>query len=270
MKKGMFLLLAVLTASLAFSSSVFAFGGCEENCQKCHTLDNAEARQILQKINAPAAEVLDIKMSPVGGLWEVAVENEGKKGVLYVSFSKKFIMGGAIYEVETSLNKTHETLSKLSVERERFVEYGMIPLEHSLIMGDKNAEHKVFIFTDPDCPFCGKLHGELKKVIAERREIAFFLKLMPLRMHPDAYWKSQSVLCRQSLELLEDNFAGKAIPKPDCETKGIDENMRLGAELGITGTPTMVLPDGLVIAGTREAVAIIEMVLKGREKGAKQ
>lgn len=271
--RKMFLLIIFLSCLLlganvylSLDSEVFAFGGCEENCQKCHALDAKEVQQILEKLKASDAKVLDIKMSPIKGLWEVSIENNDKRGIMYVGFSKKYVMGGQIFEVETSLNKTQENLVKIN-ETPRYIDYSKIPLNDALLVGNKDAKHKVIVFTDPDCPFCGKLHNELKKVISEQTDIAFYLKLMPLSFHPDAYWKSKSILCSKSLKLLEDNFEKKPIPKPDCESKEVDENIKLGAELGITGTPTLIMPDGLIVPGAKDSKTIIDIISTPSKKG---
>jgi thiol:disulfide interchange protein DsbC len=260
--------LAGLMSILLYASGVFAFGGCEENCQKCHSLEKQEARQILTKMNMPDAKVMNIRMSPVGGLWEVTIENKGKPGIMYVGFSKKHVIGGAIYEVDTAENKTRETLSELNKPEERYVETGGIPLDNALLLGKKSAPHKVIVFTDPDCPFCGKLHGEMKKITSERKDIAFYMMLMPLKFHPDAHWKSQSILCNKSLELLEGNFEKKPVPRPapDCGTGAVDENIKLGGELDITGTPTLIMPDGFVVVGLKDAEALTKLVLEHKEK----
>lgn len=90
----------------------------------------------------------------------------------------------------------------------------------------------------------------MKKIIEKRKDIAFYMKLFPLvRIHPQAYEKSKTILCEKSLKLLEDAYEGKQLPKPKCEAKEIDENIKLGAELGISGTPTIIMPDGRVIPG---------------------
>jgi thiol:disulfide interchange protein DsbC len=100
----------------------------------------------------------------------------------------------------------------------------------------------------------------MKKVVAQRIDIAFYIKFFPLRGHKDAYWKSRSVLCTKSLRFLEDNFEHKPIPKVECATKEIDENLRFGEKNGITGTPTMVLPDGSVYSGYTDADKLIKMI----------
>lgn len=274
--KRLFLLAALLVALpvvLFSGETAYTFGGCEDDCGKCHSLSKDEAQQILVKLKAVNAKAVDVKMSQIRGLWEVSVDDKGKKGILYVGFSKKHVMSGAIFEVETAANKTKETLGGMK-QPERFVDVSKIPLADSLVVGDRDAKYKVIVFTDPDCPYCGKLHAELKKIVAERKDMAFYLKLMPLKFHPDAYWKSQSIICAmkskdsgRSLQILEDNFEKKPVPKPDCETKVVDQTMKLGGELGITGTPTLIMPNGLVVVGAADAKAIIELVLNPGKKG---
>ncbi len=247
--------------ALLVPARAFAFGGCEEDCMKCHSMNTQDVQQILTKLGAAEAKPLDIKLSPVKGLWEVIIEDKGTRGVMYIGFSKRHVVAGPIFEVDTGTNKTQETFEKVNRGLVRYVDYAKIPLDKSLIIGEKNAKYRVAVFTDPDCPYCAKVHDEIKKVVAERKDIAFYLKLIPLPMHPDAFWKSQSILCKNSVQLLEDNFAKKEMPKPDCDNKQeVEANMMLATELGITGTPTMVLPDGMVVIGGKDAKAIIDLV----------
>lgn len=261
-------LLSILLFSLFIRTNAFSFGGCEKNCQKCHSLNSNEVQQILQKMKAPeATKIMDIKMSPVKGLWEVTLADQARKGIMYVDFSKKHILGGVIIDVDAGANKTQETLGITAQPPDRYVDNAKIPVENALLMGEKDAKYKVLVFTDPDCPFCGKLHGEMKKVIAERKDIAFYLKLMPLNFHPDAYWKSQSIICNKSLQMLEDNFEHKPLQKTTCDSKEVDENIKLGEQLEITGTPTLILPNGLVVIGARDAKVIIELVQNPPKKG---
>ena len=100
----------------------------------------------------------------------------------------------------------------------------------------------------------------MKKVIEKRKDIAFYIKMFPLQMHPGAYEKARAIVCEKSLALLEDAFEKKEIPKPTCETRVIDENIKLAEKLGISGAPTLILPDGRVISGYREADALISLV----------
>jgi thiol:disulfide interchange protein DsbC len=102
----------------------------------------------------------------------------------------------------------------------------------------------------------------MKKVIEKRKDIAFYIKLFPLPMHKDAGRKSKAIMCEKSLSMLEDAFSGKPIPDPKCDTKVIDENIKLAEKLGINGTPNLIFPDSTLVPGAIDADKIIEAVDK--------
>ena len=84
--------------------------------------------------------------------------------------------------------------------------------------------------------------------------------MFPLQIHPGAYEKAKAIVCEKSLALLDDAFEKKGLPKPKCETTVVDENLKLAEKLGISGAPTLIMPDGRVMSGYREADAIISLV----------
>ena len=94
------------------SLQAFSPTGCEGDCAKCHTINNQDVKGILQDLKITQAEVLGIQMSPIKGLWEITINDRGKRGVLYVDFSKSYILPGPIIEVKTGANKTMEKLGK--------------------------------------------------------------------------------------------------------------------------------------------------------------
>ncbi len=102
----------------------------------------------------------------------------------------------------------------------------------------------------------------MKKVVEERKDIAFYIVLYPLPMHKEAYEKSRAIVCEKSLGLLDDAFAKKQIPKAKCDTKVVDENIKLANSFGISGTPAIVLPDGVLIPGYKDAASIIKLIDK--------
>jgi len=99
-------------------------------------------------------------------------------------------------------------------------------------------------------------------VIKERKDIAFYIILYPLPMHKEAYDKAKAIICEKSLDMLEDAFAKKTLPKPKCDTKVVDENIKLANKLDISGTPAVIFPNGLLIPGALDADAIIKQIDK--------
>ncbi len=238
-----------------------AFGGCEQDCGKCHALSSGEAQQALKQL-IPDIQVIDVRMSPARGLWEISLQTRGKKGIAYMDFSKENVIIGQIVKIKTKKNLTRSRLVELNT-----VDFARIPLDDALVLGAPDASYKVVVFADPDCPYCAKLHEELKKIIEQRKDIAFFIKLFPLKMHKDAYRKSVAIQCKKSMEMLEDAFAKKDIPDPECKTDVIDRNIELAGKLGITGTPTIVLQSGKVLSGAIKADRLIELIEEKEETG---
>ena len=100
----------------------------------------------------------------------------------------------------------------------------------------------------------------MKKIIEERKDIVFYIKIFPLKNQPEAHEKSKSIICEKSLALLEDAFEKKPIPKPKCETSAVDENIKLAQKLSITSVPSLVLPDGRIIPGYKDAKTLTNLI----------
>jgi len=102
----------------------------------------------------------------------------------------------------------------------------------------------------------------MKKVLEKRKDIAFYIILFPLPMHQDAARKSKAILCEKSLQLLEDAFEKKQIPDPKCNTTAVEDNIKLGQRLGVSGTPAVIFPDGTKVPGAMSAEDIIKKIDK--------
>ncbi len=102
----------------------------------------------------------------------------------------------------------------------------------------------------------------MKKVVKERTDIAFYIKMFPLKIHPGAYDKARAIVCGNSLSLLDAAFEKKQLATASCKTSAVDDNLKLCDKLGITGAPTLVLPDGRVLSGYRDATALKGLVGK--------
>ncbi len=73
--------------------------------------------------------------------------------------------------------------------------------DQHLIMGNKNAKHKMVLFSDPQCPFCiGYVPGMLKDFREHKPDIALYYYHMPLlRLHP------VSEVLTRAMEVLQKN-----------------------------------------------------------------
>ena len=257
MRKIIFFLLAtIFIFAQACGASQTTYDKEAHDCARCHVLNQEDAAAIL-KDAIPDVKILNVGQAPAKGYWEILLQSGERKGIVYINYSKKTFLSGAIIDIKEKKNLTKDRFDELNK-----VDASKIPLDDALVMGDIKAKYRAIVFSDPDCPYCGKMHEEMKKVLEKRKDIVFLIKMFPLPMHPDAYWKSKSIVCKKSLQLFEDNFAKKKIDKAECASSAVDDNIKLAAQLGISGTPALVLSDGKVISGYLEADALIKQIVK--------
>jgi thiol:disulfide interchange protein DsbC len=126
-----FVVLTVIAFGMTFSCAA----------EKSPTKESAESA--LKEI-IPDVKILDIRPAQVKGLWEVAIETRGQKGVVYIDSTGHYGVFGSILDLKTKTNFTQERNSELNK-----VDVSQIPLDDALVMGDKNAKYRVIVFDDP-------------------------------------------------------------------------------------------------------------------------
>ena len=254
-----FCLAVAVTIILVSSSFAMAKDGCGGDCTSCHTLTPTEATGYLKKIGVT---VTSVRQSPSRGLFELLVEKDGQKGILFMDYGKKHFIQGAVVNIE-KLEQVIAHKNELPQPKQvTSVDVKSIPAQLAVVMGNPKGTKKLYVFTDPDCPYCRKGHAELKKLASIAPDVAIHIMLFPLPMHPGAYEKSRAVFETKSLELLDKAFEGKDVPKPAKEEskKAIDEIIKFANANGIASTPTLVLPDGTIQVGMRDAESMKKML----------
>ncbi|HJV66712.1 MAG TPA: DsbC family protein [Geomonas sp.] len=249
-----FTLLALVL--LAFSAPALAMSeGCGGECASCHSITVQEANSILKEI----AVVKEVKPAAVRGLYELTLEKDGRTGIAYLDYGKKHLIGGQIYDL--SKRQVVGAAPPVPKQPER-LDPAKLQSEDSLVMGNPHGKKKLYVFTDPECPFCAKMHAELQKLVSMEPDLTIYIKMFPLKMHPHAYDKARVILGEKSLKLLEKSYAGEALPTPGPHDgkQAVDRTMQFAESVGINATPTLVLPDGRIAPGYREAKAVKELL----------
>ena len=258
-------LIFTLAVSLIVASPSFAMAkeGCGGECTSCHTLTEKDATTLLTKIGVT---VKSVKQSPSKGLFEVLAEKDGKQGIVFIDYGKKHLLQGMIVNLETMQPVSAHAQDLPQPKQVTSIDVKTIPVDKAVIMGNPKGTKKLYVFTDPDCPYCIKGHVELKKLAKIAPDVAIFIMLYPLPMHPGAYDKSRTIFETKSLELMDKAFEGKVIPMPRNEDskKVIDEIITFANANGISGTPTMVMPDGRIEVGMRDAETLKKMLEVGK------
>jgi thiol:disulfide interchange protein DsbC len=243
-----------LITLIAFSSTSFAMAkeGCGGDCMICHKLTTKEAGDLLKDIGVT---VKSVKPAPANGLFEILLEKDGKPGLLFIDYGKKHLIQGMMVKLP-ELKPVAAHQKDLPQQKQiTSVATNTIPVKNAVILGNPKGSKKLYVFTDPDCPYCRTFHTELKKLAKTAPDVAIHVMLFPLPMHPAAYDKSRTVIETGSLQNLDKAFEGKEVPKPAKESSkaAIDEIIKYANANGITGTPTMVMPDGKIMVGGRDA-----------------
>ena len=115
-----------------------------QDCSKCHTLSHGEAATLLKDI-FQGLRIIDVRLSPSKGFWEIFLESGGRKGLVYVDFSKKYLISGRMISISERRDLTQERFAELNK-----VDVSQIPLDDALVMGDQQARIRVIVFHDPD------------------------------------------------------------------------------------------------------------------------
>jgi thiol:disulfide interchange protein DsbC len=144
MRKIILTLSVVALTIFSLHTKAYSFAQGDQDCQKCHTLNNEQAKKTLSAM-IPDVTVLNVQPSAVKGLWEVSIQSGGKKGVVYLDYSGKNLIAGNLFQIQTKTNLTQERVQELTR-----VDLSQIPLGDALVMGEKDAKLKVIVFDDPD------------------------------------------------------------------------------------------------------------------------
>jgi len=139
---GLLILIPLLT--IFIFSNTYCSNASDQKASPCSLIKKDDLLPLLKNL-APDIKILEIGTAPIEGLCEVSIETNGRKGILYTDPATKYIISGSILEIATKTNLTQERLSDLNR-----VDVSQIPLDNALLMGNKDAKHRVIVFSDPD------------------------------------------------------------------------------------------------------------------------
>jgi thiol:disulfide interchange protein DsbC len=195
-------------------------------------------RNAMKKV-LPDVTVDEITPAPMAGISEVLI---GTK-LFYVTNDGKYIFDGTLIELATRTDLSEQRLTSV-----RHALMDKVSEKDMIIFPASKPRHTLTVFTDIDCGYCRKLHNEIKKYNAEGITIRYML--FP-RSGPDtpSYYKAVSVWCNDDRRnALTRAKAGEDVPRANCENP-VKANLDLGHQLGVSGTPALLLEDGQLLPG---------------------
>ncbi len=204
------------------------------------TLDDAQKKM---QATFSKLSVTDFRESEIPGLYAMIAGNR----VVYYQPEKEVLIFGEVY------SKDGRSLTQEYLQSQQAKKVASLPLKDALVIG--NGPKKIIEFTDPDCPYCQRLHAYLKN---HEKEVTRYIFFSPLRqLHPDSPQKVVHILCAKDKQAAFDAvYSGKVAPTElkqcDDGTKQLQAHETVSSQFGVSGTPMLVV-EGSVITGFQEA-----------------
>jgi len=246
LREGLFVILTAIPppCQTAMKSPLFAAAllAAAAVLTPVQAADDAAAAATIAKALGITPE--NVRPSPVAGLYEIQHQRE----FAYVTADGRYLLRGDLVDLKSGeeLTENRRRVDRLDVlaklGSKKFIEFSPPP--------PVVAKYTVTVFTDIDCGYCRKLHSEIAQYNA--KGIAIRYAFYP-RSGPDTEsWQSaEAVWCAaDQRKALTDAKAGATVKlKGKACDNPIAEEYQLAQDLGIRGTPMMVLPNGDVFPG---------------------
>lgn len=152
-----------------------------------------------------------------------------------------------------------------------------IPADFTINWEAENEIASIYVFTDPTCPFCKRLHDAVPTLNAAGISVRYFLYPRDLpnstngTLSPTARQLANAWCSVDQKQALDEAFAGYRLPDTDCSTlppemersaPPISEHYMLGTLFDVKGTPTMATSHGQVIEGFSNAQTLIDRITR--------
>ncbi len=200
---------------------------------------HADARADVAK-KFPGATADDVRPAQIPGLFELRRGGD----VVYVSADGRYALTGDLYDLGTNSNLSEARRRGLRQEL-----LAAVPDNQTLVFSPKDPKYTISVFTDVDCAYCRKLHSQ----IAEYNRLGVRVRyLFYPRTGPDteSWHKAESVWCAADRnDALTRAKRGETVKSRPCGATPVAKQYKLGEDLGIQGTPAIVLANGELLPG---------------------
>ncbi|MCP1659246.1 DsbC family protein [Neisseria perflava] len=209
-----------------------------------------------QMYAAQDLKVVSVADTPIQGIYEVVVSGNQ---VLYTDAKGDYILVGDLINTATRESLTDERTAELNK-----IDFASLPLDKAIKEVRGNGRLKVVVFSDPDCPFCKRLEHEFEKMT----DITIYNFMMPIAsLHPDAARKAEVIWCspNRTKTWTEWMRHGKTPATVKICDNPVTETTSLGEQLGFTGTPTLIFPNGRTQSGYSPLPQLKEIIEKNQK-----
>ncbi|SDM07252.1 thiol:disulfide interchange protein DsbC [Modicisalibacter muralis] len=206
-------------------------------------------------VNGEPMPVASVSETPLEGLFEVRLES----GETFYSDAEgeHFIVGDLYANRDEGL----VNLTQQSRNAERAERLAEIPEDRFVVFrGAEEPKAVIHVFTDATCPYCRKLHEEVPRLNDMGIEVKY-LAFPRSGLNSQGARLLEQVWCADNpSEAMSAAKRGESLDAPaDCDNPVV-EQYHLGGELGVRGTPAIILPDGRLVPGYVPAERLAAML----------
>ena len=204
--------------------------------------DPAELEKVRETVSGMFSGIAadDIYESEVDGWYTI------RKGAIiaYISGDGRYLLQGDLIDL---VHQTNLSEKDRNGARAKMME--SVGEDQLIIFKPETVRHTVSVFTDIDCTFCRSLHNQIDEYMEEGIEIRYFL--YP-RNGPtsDSWVKAEEVWCADNRnEALTAAKTDKTFETHSCDASIVSKHYAMGQDVGLRGTPAIVLEDGTLFSG---------------------
>lgn len=215
--------------------------------------DSAESmiKSKLAKVN-PQFKVTSVQPAAESGLYEVELST-GE--VVYSTKDGRYFIAGSLFETGDG-SMTNLTAQKESAKRAVAIK-NLKSSDMVVFQAKGKQKGLINVFTDIDCGYCRKLHQEVPK-LNELGITVRYLAYPRAGVYADAgkqnltasFKKIKSVWCDEdpTAAMTKAKSTGFIKDNLDCKAP-IEEQFMLGQQIGVRGTPAIILENGEMLPG---------------------
>ena len=209
------------------------------SCFSAISLANVETLKINLSRYYPNIQVSNIQATEMPGLYSASLDNQ----IIYLDENAQYMLVGSMVRLKDQKNLTKDLMLQ-----QNSVDWKQLPFKDAIKTVKGTGKSQLFIFSDPNCPYCKRLEVELDKL----NDVTIYTLIYPLKSQ--SITVSKQVWCDPNQAYAWKNLLQKNVqPKERSCANPIERNLELGKKLGIEGTPTLIFGNGLKMVGGRSA-----------------
>ena len=178
--------------------------------------------------------------------------------VLYINDDLSVMINGEVVDLKSNKSLT----AALRDANRPKIKASDLDLKDAIKLG--TGAEKIYVFSDPDCPYCRQLEKEFDKLPG----VTVYVFPYPLAgLHPSAIATAESIWCAKDKSSTWREYMDKSV-KPlfaNCDNP-IKRNVAFAEKNHIYGTPAIIFGDGTVIPGAVGASAILAQIETSKKK----